>query len=59
MNVSPRLQLLSPEQMKEVHRYSIRILEDTGIEVESVRALKIFEKSDGAKVRNGVVYLKS
>ena len=58
MNVSPRLQLLSPEQMKEVHRYSIRILEDTGIEVESVRALKIFEKSDGAKVRNGVVYLK-
>ena len=33
MNVRPRLQLLSPEQINEVHQYSIRILEDTGIEV--------------------------
>ena len=58
MNVSPRLQLLSTEQMEEVHRYSIRILENTSMEVESSRALKIFEKSDGAKVHNRVVYLK-
>jgi trimethylamine--corrinoid protein Co-methyltransferase len=58
MNIRPSLQLLSPEQMNEVHRYSICILEDTGIEVESEEALKIFEKSDAAKVRNGVVYLK-
>ena len=58
MNVRPRLQLLSPEQMAEVHRYSIRILEDTGIEVESKEALRIFGKSDAVKVSNGVVYLK-
>lgn len=58
MNVRPRLQLLGPEQISEVHRYSIRILEDTGIEVESKAALKIFEKSDAVKVRNEVVYIK-
>jgi len=58
MNVRPNLQLLSPEQMNEVHQYSIRILEDTGIEVESTEALRIFEKSDAVKVRGGVVYLK-
>ena len=58
MNVRPRLQLLSPEQMKEVHRYSIRILEDTGIEVESAEAQRIFGKSDAVRIRDGVVYLK-
>lgn len=57
MNVRPRIQLLTPEQMNEVHHYSIRILEETGIEVESKEALRIFEKSAGLKVRNGVVYL--
>ena len=35
MKVRPRLQLLSSEQINDVHRYSIRILEDTGFEVES------------------------
>ena len=58
MNVRPNLQLLSPEQMNEVHRYSIRILEDTGIEVESKEAQRIFGKSDAVRVSNGVVYLK-
>lgn len=57
MNVRPNLQLLTAEQMNEVHQYSIRILENTGIEVESKEALRIFEKSDGAKVKNGVAYL--
>jgi len=45
-NVRPRLQLLNAEQVNEVHQYSIRILEDTGIKVESKAALKIFEKSE-------------
>lgn len=56
-NVCPRLQLLNHEQMQEVHQYSISILENTGIEVESKAALKIFEKSDAVKTRNGVVYI--
>jgi len=58
MNVRPTLELLRPEQMEEVHSYSIRILEDTGIEVESKEALKIFQKSDGVKVENSTVFLQ-
>jgi len=58
MNVRPGLQLLNPEQMNEVHQYSISILEDTGIQAESKTALKIFEKSDSVKIRNGVVHIQ-
>ena len=57
-NVRPKLQLLTPGQMKEVHAYSIRILEDTGIQVESREALEIFKKSDGVKVNNEAVYIQ-
>ena len=56
--VIPRLQLLRPEQMSEVHRYSISILEKTGIRVESPEARKVFEKSDAASVRDETVYIK-
>ncbi len=56
-NVRPRLQLLNPEQMNEVHQYSISILENTGIKVESKEALKIFKKSDAVKIKNEVVYI--
>jgi len=57
-NVRPSLQLLNAEQMNEVHQYSIRILEDTGIKVESKEALKIFEKSDAVRITNEVVYIQ-
>ncbi len=57
-NVRPGLQLLNPEQMNEVHHYSIRILEETGIMVESKTALKIFEKSNAVKIKNEVVFIK-
>lgn len=56
--VIPRLQLLRPEQMSEVHRYSIRILEETGIRVESPEARKVFEKSDAASISDETVYIK-
>jgi len=58
MNVRPGLHLLSPEQIYEVHQHSISILEDTGIQVESKTAQKIFEKSNAVKIRNGVVYIQ-
>ncbi len=57
MNIRPKLQLLGPEQITLVHKSSIRILEDTGIKVESKKALEIFAKSDGLKIKNDVVYL--
>lgn len=56
-NVRPQLQLLNPEQINTVHQYSIQILENTGIEVESKKALSLFEKSDAVKVKNGVVFI--
>ena len=58
MNVHPKLQLLSLEQIKEVHLYSTRILEETGIKVESKKALQIFSKSDGVIIKDHVVYIK-
>ena len=58
MHVRPKLQLLGPEQINMVHQSSIHILEDTGIKVESKKALQIFAKSDGLKIKNEVVYLK-
>jgi len=57
-NVRPKLQLLSPEQMNDLHRYSIHILENTGIEVESKTALEIFAKSDAVRIKNDVVYMR-
>lgn len=57
MNIRPKIQLLGPEQMNEVHGYSIRILEDTGIKVESKTALEIFAKSDGVKIKGDVVHI--
>ncbi|MFC2103858.1 trimethylamine methyltransferase family protein [Bacteroidota bacterium] len=58
MNVKPRLQLLSVEQMNEVHQYSVKLLETTGIKVESKTARKIFEKSGAVKIENEIVYIK-
>jgi len=58
MNVRPKLQLLDLDQINEVHRYSIRILEETGIKVESKTALEIFANSDGVKIKDDVIYIQ-
>jgi len=55
--VIPRLQLLSPEQMSEVHRYSISILEETGIRVESDAAQRIFKESGAVRIENDMIYI--
>ena len=52
------MQLLNREQMNKVHQYSIHILEDTGIQVESKTALEIFNKSDAVKIKNNVVFIQ-
>jgi len=51
-NIRPKINLLSLEQIKKVHNYSIHILENTGIKVESKQALKIFQKSKAVKFPN-------
>ena len=57
MNVRPNLQLLDLDEIQDVHGYSIRILEDIGIKVESKTALDIFAKSDGVKIKGDVVHI--
>ncbi len=56
-NVRPHLQLLSPEQMNEVHRYSVEILEKTGVRVESDSALKTFKESGAVRIKNDIIYI--
>jgi len=58
-NIRPKINLLSLEQIKKVHNYSIHILENTGIKVESKQALKIFQKSKAVKIENEVVYIQA
>lgn len=43
------LQILTEEQMEEIHRGSLEVLEHTGVRFESERALKLFAKH-GCKV---------
>lgn len=58
MQVKPTLKLLDPEQIQKIHKYSVRILEDTGLRVVSGTALQVFAKSDGADVQDHIVYIK-
>ncbi len=53
--VRPKLQLLAPAQMEAVHRYSVEILETTGVRVESDTALEFFRRSGAVEVRDDIV----
>jgi trimethylamine--corrinoid protein Co-methyltransferase len=56
-DVRPRLELLSAEQMNEVHQYSIEILEKTGIRVVSDTAQRIFKESGAVRIKGDMVYI--
>jgi trimethylamine--corrinoid protein Co-methyltransferase len=47
-NVVPHLSLLTREQIEQIHAYTLRILESTGVRVDSQRALQLFEKKLGS-----------
>lgn len=49
VNPYPPMELLSADQLEDIHQTSLRILEELGIEVMSPRALDIF-KAAGAEV---------
>jgi trimethylamine--corrinoid protein Co-methyltransferase len=55
--VWPTLQVLHPEQIRDVHQYSLQILETTGIRVESPEALEIFRKSGSIRLEGNIVYI--
>lgn len=48
--VRPSLTVLSEEQIQRVHAYSLKILSETGIRVDSPRALQVFGKAQAAVV---------
>lgn len=54
----PRIQLLTSEQIDKIHLYSIKILEKTGIKVESKTARQIFKKSKAVKIKDEIVYIQ-
>ena len=48
--VRPEMTVLSDEQIQRVHVYSLQILAETGIRVDSQRALQIFSKAQGVNI---------
>jgi len=51
--VQPRLTVLNPVQVEQVHDYSLKILSTTGIRVESESARKLFAGTIGRQAANG------
>jgi trimethylamine--corrinoid protein Co-methyltransferase len=58
-NVRPRIQVLTPEQIADIHNYALTILSSSGIRVESERARKILSKAIGKPARDKVVSIPS
>jgi trimethylamine--corrinoid protein Co-methyltransferase len=56
--VQPNLQILTNEQVLKIHEYSIEILENTGIKVESSKALAMFEKTGAVRIDGEFVYIQ-
>ncbi len=55
--ISPRLSVLSRTHMEAVHRRSCEVLSGTGIRVDSLPALEIFQKTDAVRVQDRQVFL--
>jgi trimethylamine--corrinoid protein Co-methyltransferase len=56
--VQPNLQILTNEQVLKIHEYSIEILENTGIKVESSKALAMFKKTGAVRIDGEFVYIQ-
>ena len=57
--IRPLLGLLTPEQMNQIHQYSVSILENTGIKVESKTALELFKNSGAVRIRENIVFIQN
>ena len=58
-DVKPQISVLTPEQIKHIHNYSLKILEKVGIRVDSQRARKVFENSGGKSTKDNILYIPS
>jgi len=50
-NVRPRLTMLTEEQIQDIHQYMLKILETTGVRVDSPPALDMLRKRLGEWTR--------
>ena len=49
-NVRPHLQMLSEEQIHDIHRYTLKILATTGVRVDSPSALEMLRGKVGSSM---------
>jgi trimethylamine--corrinoid protein Co-methyltransferase len=52
-SVLPRLSVMNPEQIKQVHEYSLQILSSIGLRVDSPEARKRFARAIGSQAVDG------
>ena len=55
--IVPQLNVLTKENIEQVHQYSLDILANTGFNVESEETRDIFLKSDGVTLKNEKILL--
>ncbi|MCJ7724262.1 MAG: hypothetical protein MUP03_09025, partial [Anaerolineales bacterium] len=48
--VQPRLSVLEPGQIEQIHAHSLKILSQVGVRVDSERALKLLAKAQGVRL---------
>ena len=49
LHVRPQINVLSPEAIARVHGFSVKILSEIGIRVDSVKAVQLLRKSQGVR----------
>jgi trimethylamine---corrinoid protein Co-methyltransferase len=54
-NVRPHLTLLSYEQIRQVHQYTLRILSETGVRVDSENVLELLRKTGQVQIEGRIV----
>jgi trimethylamine--corrinoid protein Co-methyltransferase len=56
--VRPALSVLTGEQKQHIHDYSLKILAEVGIRVDSSRAQKVFAGADGVKMEGDIAKIQ-
>ncbi len=57
--VQPRLSVLTCEQIEQVHRYSLEILSQAGLRIDSARLLQVLKGSDRVRLSGNRVFIPS
>ncbi|MGB5988040.1 MAG: trimethylamine methyltransferase family protein, partial [Desulfobacterales bacterium] len=58
LNFKPRLQVINPDQIAQIHCATLEVLESTGVDIPHARALEILA-GNGAKVAGNRVRMPS